>query len=415
MKTAYIVSTGTELMIGDTEDSNALFLSRRLAAIGVRVVGRSAVGDNEEMLRRAFLTGFETADIVISSGGLGPTMDDLTRQISCEVLGVPLEKREEEVVRLKDYFARRHRDMPAINEKQAYFPNEAIVLDNPRGSANGFIVNNENKTLILLPGPPRELEPMFTESAEPRIKEMVGQDGGVTLSYTIKAMGPGESKVETMIDDVIKNPEGCAMALLAKEGEVWVRVTRYDNDAANAQRVLESVIDRIKQGLGENVFGAETDTLPAVVVKALHDKKLTVAFAESCTGGLVSKLITDVPGSSDVLWGSVVSYSNEAKVKFLGVKPETLERYGAVSEQTAREMAEGIRKQAGSDFGIGITGIAGPGGGTEQKPVGLVYVVLADSSETLVKELHFLGGRDATRILTAKSALDWLRRKILRG
>ncbi|MGE5415301.1 MAG: competence/damage-inducible protein A [Acidobacteriota bacterium] len=415
MKTAYIVSTGTELLIGDTEDTNALFLSRKLATLGVRVVGRSAVGDNDEMLRKAFAMGFEVADIVISSGGLGPTIDDLTREISCEVLGVPLIKREDELARLKDYFARRRRDMPVINEKQAYFPPNATVLDNPRGSANGFMITEKNKTLILLPGPPREMEPMFNESVEPRLKKMVGQDGGVTISHTVKAMGPGESMVETMIADVMKDPEGCSMALLAKEGEVWVRVTRYDNDTVDAQKILDSVINRIKDGLGKNIFGEESDTLPAVVVKALAEKSLTVALAESCTGGLVSKLITDVPGSSDVLWGGVVSYSNDAKVKFLGVKPETLERYGAVSEQTAREMAEGIRKEADSDFGIGITGIAGPGGGTEHKPVGLVYIALADKNETRVKELSFLGGRDSTRILTAKSALDWLRRKIIRG
>lgn len=411
MKNAYIISTGTELLLGDTLDSNGHFISEGLSRLGYRVLGRSTVGDNPEMMRRAFKTGFEAADLVISSGGLGPTSDDLTREIGSEVLGLPLVRNDVEMERIRDYFARRRRHMPASNEKQSLFPAEASVLINDRGSASGFIAVKDGKYMICLPGPPREMEPMFREQVEPFLIEAAGAKGPFSYAYTLRFMGPGESQVEEIIAPAMKDPNGCALALLAKEGEVHVRISRQADTAETARAVVSTIIDEIRKLGGNNIYGEESTTLAETVIALLRHKQCTVATAESCTGGLLGKMLTDVAGSSDVYWGGAVSYSNQAKSTILGVSEDTLTQYGAVSAETAAEMAQGVKKLARTDYGISMTGIAGPGGGSETKPVGLVFLGLAGPDGVETKELRFLGGRDAVRNLTAKCALDWLRRK----
>ncbi|MGI6486951.1 MAG: competence/damage-inducible protein A [Syntrophomonadaceae bacterium] len=409
---AYIVSTGTELLLGQTPDTNSLFISRALTQMGIKVMGKAVVGDNHEYIRRAFSTGLETTDLVICSGGLGPTRDDLTKQVVCEVLGCKLERRPEEEECIKEFFARRHRRMPDSNLRQALFPSDAEALPNPLGTAPGMYLEKDGKTIVLLPGPPREMEPMFRAEVAPRLRRRVGQQKQVVLSRVIKVLGPGESQVEEMLQEVLEDPQGAAIALLAQDGEIHIRITLEDS-LERATRTLQELEDRIIGVMGWHVVGFDQDTLPEVVGKLLREAGLQVAFAESCTGGLAAKLITDLPGSSEFFWGGAVSYANEAKMELLGVSESTLSEYGAVSPETAKEMARGIRERAGVDIGISITGIAGPGGGSSEKPVGLVYMGLADNREVKVKEQRFIGGREAVRILTAKSALDWLRRYLI--
>jgi len=413
MKKAYIVSTGTELLLGTTMDTNSVYISERLFENGIRVVGKSVVGDNEESIRKAFRLGMESADVVISSGGLGPTLDDLTKTIACEVMDCTMQMIEEEVERLKDYFARRKRKMPEINLKQAMFPLEASILRNPLGSAPGMYLNKNGKIIILLPGPPREMKPMLINEALPLLVRDFGADCRKAYMRTIKVLGPGESQVDEMLTEVIEDPRGCSLALLAKDGEVHVKVTAEGTDEASSQVILNELSGKIVAKLGESVFGYDEDTLVSIVANLLVEREQKLALAESCTGGLVSKMISDLPGSSRYFWGSAISYSNEAKGLFMGVQQSTLEQFGAVSPETAREMAIGIRNRAGVDYGIGITGIAGPDGGNEAKPVGLVYIALADAEDCIVKEMRFVGGRDGIRMLSARTALDILRRRIL--
>lgn len=413
MLQAFIISTGTELLLGDTIDTNSIFISRSLTGMGIKVMGKSVVGDNRHNIRKAFIQGRKMADVIICSGGLGPTRDDLTKEVACEVMGCQLEPRPEEEQRIRDYFARRNRAMSENNLRQAMFPREAVVLPNQRGTAPGMYLEKDGKTIILLPGPPHEMEPMFRNEVEPRLRQRLGEKAKPVMTRVIKVLGPGESQVEELIRDILDHPRGAAIALLAREGEIDIRITLEGESRAEVEEVMQDLENRITGVLGIHVFGFDEDTLAGVVARLLQKAGLQVAFAESCTGGLLAKLVTDMPGSSNYFWGGAVSYANEAKVKLLGVSEATLEKFGAVSPETAREMAEGIRKRAGVDLGIGITGIAGPEGGSPEKPVGLVYIGLSDADKAMTKELRFVGGRESIRMLTAKSALDWLRRYLI--
>ncbi len=412
MKKAYVISTGTELLLGTTLDSNSVFLSQKLMELGIKVIGKSTVGDNREQIRRAFALGLESADIIISSGGLGPTFDDLTKIVVCELMDCQLETREDEVMHLREFFARRKRPMPEINLRQAMFPAEAVVLKNGLGTAPGMYLNKNGKLFILLPGPPREMTNMYTSEVEPLLKKDLGADVRNILRKNIKVLGPGESHVEEMLGELMDTPDGCGMALLATDGEVHIRLTVEGHDADDNRNILTDLTDRIVARMGRNVIAYDDETLVSKVASLLLANGQRLALAESCTGGMLGKLITDLPGSSKYFWGGVTSYSNEAKQLLLGVTGETLTNYGAVSAETAREMAQGIRKLAGTDFGLAITGNAGPEGGTTDKPIGLVYVGLAHARGYEGKELRFVGGREAIRMIAAKSALDLLRRHI---
>lgn len=328
--------------------------------------------------------------------------------MGCEMILV-----EEEATRLREYFERRRKPMPESNLKQAMFPPEAVIVKNEMGSAPGMYLNKGGKTIVLLPGPPREMMPMFVKEIGPLLVRDVGPAADRVLMRCIKVIGPGESQVDEMLAEIIKEPRGCSLALLAKEGEVHIKVTAEGENRAGSQKILDEVCCRITDKMGDYVFtDNEEDDLVTVTAKLLLNRNETVAVAESCTGGLLSKMLTDVAGSSRYFWGSVTSYSNEAKELFLGVKKATLEKHGAVSRETAAEMARGIREKAQSTYGIGITGIAGPDGGSADKPVGLVYIALADARNCRVKEMHFAGGRDGVRMLSAKTALDFLRKSI---
>ena len=410
MKNAYIISTGSELLLGTTLDSNSVFLASRLMEMGIKVIGKITVGDNQEQLSRAFQVGVESADIVISTGGLGPTFDDLTKIVASEIMGCSLVLWPEEEERLRKWFAKRERPMPEINLRQAMFPAEAIVLANSKGTAPGMYLRKNAKIMILLPGPPREMQNMYLNEVEPLLKKDFANDLPKIIRRTIKIMGLGESQVEERLGDLMNCPEGISMALLATAGEVHIRLA---GEAANdGSRLLSDFATRIARKMGRNVFGLDDETLVAKTAGLLISKGKKLAVAESCTGGLLGKMITDKPGSSEYFWGGVISYSNESKQRILGVREDTLQKYGAVSQETAGEMAQGIRRISGADVALAITGIAGPEGGSIDKPVGLVYIALAYDNGCDVKECRFGLGRDLIRILSAKSALDFLRRQM---
>lgn len=412
LQRVFIISTGTELLLGTTIDSNSVYLAQQLGEIGIKVVGKATVGDSREQIEKAFTLGLETADIIISTGGLGPTFDDLTKTVACQLMGCSLVIRPEEEKRLREYFAQRQRPMPEINLKQAMFPEEAEVLINPQGTAPGMYLRKANQLLILLPGPPREMIQMYLTQVKPRLEREFANDLQKVIRRTIKVLGPGESQVEEILADVLDNSHGCSVALLAQDGEIHIKLMAEGINESESYKILDKLTASIRKKLGKHVFGYDDETLPEQTGKLLVDKGRKLAVAESCTAGLLGSMITEVEGSSDYFWGGVISYSNDSKMKILNVNASTLEHYGAVSRQTAEEMARGIWQMSGADYGLAITGIAGPTGGTKEKPVGLVYVALAYDTGCIVKELKFAGSREAIRKLSAKSALDLLRRHI---
>lgn len=415
MQRAFIISTGTELMLGSTVDTNSVFLSQHLTALGFKVIGKSIVGDSEEYIEQAFRQGLQAADLVVSSGGLGPTRDDLTKETACRALKVEPVLVEEEAQRLRDYFKRRQREMPQANLKQAMFPAQATVLRNRMGTAPGMYLKLDDKLVVLLPGPPREMMPMFTEEVEPLLKQDFALQADLVARRTIKVLGPGESQVESLIGDLMDSGSGYSLALLASDGEVHVKITAEGDNPRLSRDIMEKISAEIEKRLGNHVFGRDEDTLEDRVADLLVKRGYMTAVAESCTGGLLAKMLTDKPGSSKYFWGSVTSYSNQAKELLLHVSHDTLAEFGAVSPQTAEEMARGLLKVTGVDVTLAITGIAGPDGGSPEKPVGLVYIGLADGGGCRTRELRFVGSRDAIRILSAKSALDLLRRHLLEG
>lgn len=413
MVKAYIISTGTELLLGSTIDTNSVYLSRRLNDLEIRVVGKSIVGDNQEMLAGAFQSAMTSADLIITTGGLGPTLDDLTKTVLCDTLGCSLKQRPEEAERLRSFFSQRQREMPESNLKQAMFPEGARVLPNQRGTAPGMYFKKDGRVFILLPGPPHEMQAMF-EDTIPLLKQEYQGLLEKSISRTIRVFGPGESSIEEMLEPIIREKAGVSMALLAQEGEVCIRVSSQQEQPEESQAVLDEMIAALSARLGDYIYGYDDETLVHVVSKLLVQKRKSVALAESCTGGLLSKLMTDLPGSSAFFWGGICSYSNDAKIKLLGVPADTIKQFGAISKETAQEMARCIRARAGSDYGIGITGLAGPDGGSPEKPVGCVYISLAGDQDCIVKAMHFVGSRDAVRMLAAKTALDLLRRELLK-
>jgi nicotinamide-nucleotide amidase len=413
MHKAYIISTGTELLLGSTVDTNSMFLAQKLTELGFKVMGKSIVGDNRDTMQAAFKTGLEMADLVVATGGLGPTRDDLTKEVVCELLGCELQIVEAELEAIKQFFARRKRKMSESNLKQAMFPPEARVLHNRLGTAPGMYLAKNGKRVVLLPGPPREMQDMYLSAVEPLLSQESGLKGAKQHTRIIKVFGPGESQVEDLLGEILDKQQDYGVALLAQEGELTIKLSVDNADGQKAEQRLDELCSRITAALGDTVIGSDEASLPQVVASLLSQKQLSLAAVESCTGGLLSKMITDLPGSSKYFWGSVVSYSNQAKQSLVGVKETTLQEYGAVSRETAAEMALGIKQLSGVDIAVSITGIAGPDGGSEEKPVGLVYIGLAYKDKVNVKEMRFVGDRIGIRTLAAKSALDMVRRSLL--
>lgn len=408
---AEILAVGTELLMGQIVNTNAQYISSKLPEAGVGVYYHSVVGDNPARLEDSLKLALERCDIVITTGGLGPTQDDLTKETISRVCGKKLVIHEESLNKIKNYFSRLGRQMTPNNEKQAYMPEGCIVLKNNNGTAPGCIIEMGEKAVIMLPGPPVEMKPMFLDYVMPYFKNK----GNYSLeSVILRVFGIGESAMETKIMDLIDGQTNPTIATYAKEGEVTIRVTASVPMGESAEQILMPVVNEIKRRTGENLYSDKDETLDSVAAGLLLENNITIATAESCTGGLISEMLTDVPGISKVFMGGAVTYSNEAKMEYLGVKEQTLKAHGAVSRETAAEMAEGIRKRLKTDIGISVTGIAGPGGGTDEKPVGLVYVGLSGEGGTITKELRLSGNRKKIRTITALNVFDLIRRHVLK-
>lgn len=408
---AEIISVGTELLMGQIVNTNAQYISMRLPDVGVSVYYQSVVGDNPGRLKECLNIALGRSDVVILTGGLGPTKDDLTKETVCEVLNKKLVLNEECLQVMKDFFNRMNRPMTENNIKQAYLPEGSIIVKNSNGTAPGCIIETDGKIVVMLPGPPQEMRPMFEETVIPYFMRFSNYR---LESKFIRIFGMGESAVAAKIEDIIDNQTNPTIAPYAKEGEVTLRVTaKYDKGEAEAD-IITPVVEQIKARLGDVVYSVDNESLEEVTAKLLMDNNLTISIAESCTGGLVSARLTEIPGISKVFNRAVIAYSNEAKMEHLGVKAETLAKHGAVSRETAVEMAEGVRKAADTDIGVSITGIAGPGGGTPQKPVGLVFTALSDGTQTYCRELRLWGDRRRIRNVTAHNVFDMVRRYALK-
>jgi nicotinamide-nucleotide amidase len=409
---AEIVSVGTELLLGQIVDTNAAHLARALSELGISVYRRITVGDNHARLLAALSGALAENDLVIALGGLGPTQDDITRETLAEAMGDTLRYEEEIARRLTAFFRERGVPMPDSVLRQAMVPTHGFALDNPHGTAPGLIFEKDGKIGIALPGPPGEFIPMVDNQVVPYLRAKTGTR--TIRSRVLRICNMGESLVEERVRDLMAadNP---TVAPYAKTGEVHLRVTARADDPESADRLIEPVVREIEARLGDHVYAYDDEPLEAAVVRLLSERGLTAAVAESCTGGLLAARLTDVPGSSKVFRGGVVAYSNESKSDLLGVPPAMIAQFGAVSPEVAEAMAQGARARFHADLGIGITGIAGPEGGTPEKPIGLVYIALADSQGVVVERNRFLGQRKEVRYRSAQYALVLLRDRALQS
>ena len=407
-----LISVGTELLLGNIVNTNAQFLAEQCALLGLTMYYQSTVGDNPERLSQTITQALDRSDVVILTGGLGPTEDDLTKEICAQVMGFPLAEDPHTRQRIEEYFKNNiYQEIPDNNWKQAVIPQGALVLDNDNGTAPGLILEKDGKRAILLPGPPGELIPLFTHQVAPYLEKLRPE---IIRSQMVKICGVGESQVEDKLLDLIDQQTNPTIATYAKTGEVHLRVTASASSQEEAEKLIKPVVKKNKKRFGDAVYSTkEEESLEAAVVRLLKKHELTVTTAESCTGGMLAARLVNVPGVSDVFREGFVTYSNKAKRRLLDVGKGTLKKYGAVSEQTAREMAMGGVFATGADICVATTGIAGPGGGTEDKPVGLVYISCILRDEVTVQRFQFKGNREKVREQTVVKALDLLRRSIL--
>ncbi len=408
---AEIIAVGSELLKPDFQDTDSLFLTRRLDDLGLEVVGKAVVGDRKDEIRRAIGKAMESADLVVLTGGLGPTGDDLTRDAVAEALGRPLLFDPAILSRIEERFAFRGLPCPESNRRQAYVLSGAEVLANRNGTAPGLWVEEAGKIIILLPGPPHELEGIFEEQVWPRLWT---RKKGATAQRLLRTTGLTESEVEERVSDLYPDNGGLRLTVLASPGVIDLRVTALtDGSESEASEKAEALAAELRRRLGSYLYSENEDPLEAVVGSLLLSRRLTLATAESCTGGLLGHRLTEVPGSSAYYLGGFIVYGNASKVRELGVPEELLESRGAVSMETAEAMARGARIRMEADLALGVTGIAGPGGGTREKPVGLVHIALAASEKVDVSTHRFLGRRGVFKFQSTQKALDILRRRLL--
>ncbi|MFA5339634.1 MAG: competence/damage-inducible protein A [Candidatus Omnitrophota bacterium] len=408
---AEIISIGTEILLGQILNTNQQWLSLKLAELGVDVYYQSTVGDNPERLARAIRQGLLRSDIVITTGGLGPTVDDITLEAISRAMPKKLIFHRAIASKIKSHFGSQCLNMPSGNLRQAHIPEGAKVLANNVGTAPGFIVEEAGKMLIALPGPPRELNPMFERYAMPYLRKKAGTDRVIRIR-TIKMTGLPESAVDLKVKDLLESPPPVTVGIYAKPALIELKITAKAKNEKAAKTLIDRIDKKITARLKGYVFGRDNETLEGAVGKILAANAKTLAIAESCTGGLISTRITDIPGSSRYFRMGVVAYSNDAKISQLCVSPGTISKYGAVSRQTAVEMAKNIRDISGADIGLSVTGIAGPGGATKAKPVGLVYIALAIPGKTIWKVFRFRGDREMIKFRSSQAALDLLRRSL---
>ena len=407
---AEIIAVGTEILLGDIVNTNAQYIAKRLADLGVTVYHQSVVGDNTKRLLEAYTLAFSRVDLVIATGGLGPTKDDLTKEVAFEYFKKQSVVHEASLKIIENYFKDSNRPMVESNKKQAYFPTDAIILPNNNGTAPGCIIDENEKIIILLPGPPWEMKPMFEESVVPYLKKF---KQGILVSKVLRVIGVGESTAAEMLEDIMDNQTNPTVAPYAKAGEVTFRITSKANTQEEGIKLIVPMENEIRSRLGNNIYGEGDTTLENVIGEMLVNKKLTISTAESCTGGMVASSLINYPGISCVFIEGAVTYCNEAKISRLGVKKETLDKYGAVSSEVAAEMASGIARTAGTSIGLSTTGIAGPDGGSTEKPVGLVYVGLCINGKVKTKMLKLVGNRQKVREKATMQLLDLLRRELL--
>lgn len=401
-----LIAVGSEILIGDICNTHAQYLSKQFALLGINVLYHTTVGDNPTRLEEVILQAKKRSDLIVLTGGLGPTKDDLTKEIVCKVCSLPLVKDSETEQRIKDYFSRKNQPMPQNNVKQALIPTGATVFQNEYGTAPGLAITVDHVTFLLLPGPSNELVPMFEQQVLPYLQQF---SDSIILSHNLHFFGIGESKVDELLSDLLSNSNP-TVGLYAKQGEVRARVSAKAASVSECDEMLSFVIDEIKKRLGDFLYGIDCESLERAVVTTALSKGKEIAIAESCTGGMIASKLTSIPGSSNCFRCGIVSYSNNIKRDILGVEESILLRHGAVSSQVAKQMASRVRILANADIGISTTGIAGPSGGTKQKPVGLVYVGVATSSGATAHRLLLSHGlpdeRESIRTRSALFALN---------
>jgi len=404
---AEIIAVGSELLTPDRIDTNSLFLTEELNKLGIEVLRKTIVGDHRELLAEAFHDALHRVPVVIASGGLGPTEDDLTRETVAELLGRRLQRNEAVVRAIEARFRSFKREMPAVNLRQAMVPEGAEVLENPRGTAPGLWLEDKGRMIALLPGPPRELKPLFLEQVLPRLGRHASR---VRMMHReLRVTGLGESHVEERIKPIYTSYKNVNTTILAVPGEIQIHLRSWSEDAGEANATLDEIMRGMELALGDRIFAHSGVSLENVIAQLLIDNHATIAAAESCTGGLLAERLTRIPGSSNYFLGGAICYSNEMKTAWADVPAEMIAAKGAVSSEVAIALAEGIRRRVRSTFGVGITGIAGPSGGSEEKPVGTVHVALASPNETKERLVLLPGDREAIRFYATQIALDMVR------
>lgn len=406
---AEIIAVGTEILLGEITNTDAVTVAQALSELGINAYYQTVVGDNPDRLYDVIMTAKSRADIIITTGGLGPTFDDLTKQVSARAFGKELVLNEEELEKIKNYFKNLGRTMTENNARQAYLPEGCTVFRNDWGTAPGCAIEDGGKILIMLPGPPRECKPMVKYRMVPYLKKLSDSH---LVSHSIRIYGMGESSVESKIASFAEEMENPTLAPYAKDGEVLLRVTGKAETEDEADAITRPVIERVCDILGDVVYGVDVNSLHEAVAKLLLEKKLTLSTAESCTGGLVASLITDIPGASEFFRGGICAYTNEMKTELLGISPELLDTYGAVSTECAEELSRAACEKFGTDAGIGVTGYADPSSGDDKNPGGTVYVAVTLCGKTVSSKIYQPMSRALAKSRAAQEAFDILRKEI---
>ncbi|MDQ3063272.1 MAG: competence/damage-inducible protein A [Acidobacteriota bacterium] len=413
MLSAEIIAVGSELLTPTKTDTNSLWLTEKLNEIGIEVKLKTVVGDDQWRLEETIKDALRRSDVVISTGGLGPTEDDVTRQVSARAVGKELIFRDDVLGEISERFRQIQREMPEINKRQAYVIDGAEVLSNPNGSAPGMLLETGGKFFVVLPGPPRELKPMFENYILPKLREKAGEI--FVKRKIIRVAGMGESAVDEAIAPIYLQYQNPQTTILFNRSEIEIHLAAQAETESEADKLLEEVAEKIADKLGIAVFTTNDETMEQVIGNLLTEENKTLSIAESCTGGLIGERITEVAGASRYFIEGVIAYANEAKIRTLNVPKELIEAHGAVSGEVAEAMAKGVRERANTDFGISVTGVAGPGGGTAEKPVGLVFIGFSNANETKSIKMNLPGDRYLIRWRASQAGLDFLRRKMLKN
>lgn len=412
MLTAEIIAIGSELLTPSKIDTNSLWITEKLNEIGIEVKLKTIVGDDELRLEETIRDAIKRSDVIITTGGLGPTEDDITRPVSAQAIGRQLVYIDELEQQLREKFGKMGREMPETNKRQAFIIEDTEIIPNPNGTAVGMFAKLDEKSFVILPGPPRENQPMFESFVLPRLKEKSGEI--FVKRKLLRVSGMGESAVDEAISPIYKAYQNVDTSILFNKSEIEVYLTAQSNSETKAEAVLNELSSKIVEKLGVAVFTTDGEMMEAVVGRLLKERKETLSLAESCTGGLVAQRITEVSGSSEYFMEGVVTYANEAKIRALSVPNELIEKFGAVSAEVAEAMARGMRERAKTDYAVSVTGIAGPTGGTTEKPIGSVFIGYADEKQVKSLRLLLPGDRYLIRWRSSQAALDYLRRQILK-